>query len=58
MADLSREDILKRIAAEEARMASAYRNIEGLTTQAGKCQDEITRYYALLDALPAEEPTV
>lgn len=51
---MSRDEILKRIAIEDARVASADRNIEGLITQRGKSLDEIARLQALLEALPAE----
>jgi len=54
---MTREEIIRRIEIEETRRASAYRNIEGLTVQAGKSQDEISRLYALLETMSAEEPT-
>ena len=53
----TRAEILKRIDIEEARIVSAYRNIEALTVQAGKSQDELIRLYAQLDLLP-EDTTV
>ena len=56
MADLSREEILKRIAIEDTRIASADHNIAGLITQKNKSLDEQARLFVLLDALPVEEP--
>ena len=56
MADLSREEILKRIAIEDSRIANADQNIAGLITQKNKSLDEQARLFALLDALPVEEP--
>lgn len=57
---MTREEILKRIDIEDARIASADRNIEGLITQKNKSLDEQTRLFALLEVLPeegsAEEP--
>ena len=37
---MTREEILKRIAIEDARIASADRNIEGLIAQKNKSLDE------------------
>ena len=54
---ITREEILKRIAIEDARIASADRNIEGLIRQRDKSLDEQARLFALLEALPDEEPT-
>ena len=56
MADLSREEILKRIAIEDTRIASADHNIAGLITQKNKSLDEQARLFALLDALPEAVP--
>lgn len=53
---MTREEILKRIEIEDARIASADRNIEGLIQQKNKSLDEQARLFALLDALPQEEP--
>jgi len=47
---------MKRIEIEDARIASADRNIEGLILQKNKSLDEQARLFALLDALPQEEP--
>lgn len=54
---MTREEILKRIEIEDARIASADRNIEGLINQKNKSLDEQTRLFALLEALPPEEST-
>ena len=56
MASMTREEILKRIEVEDIRIANADRNIEGLILQKNKCLDEQARLFALLDALPQEEP--
>ena len=57
MAGMTREEILKRIEIEDARIASADRNIEGLILQKNKSLDEQARLFALLEALDApEEP--
>jgi hypothetical protein len=53
---MTREEILRRIEIEDARIASADRNIEGLIIQRNKSLDEQARLFALLDALDAEEP--
>lgn len=53
---MTKEEILKRIAIEDARIASADRNIEGLIRQRDKSLDEQARLFALLEALPDEEP--
>ena len=57
---MTREEILKRIEIEDARIASADRNIEGLIAQKNKSLDEQVRLFALLEELPeegsAEEP--
>ncbi len=58
MANMTREDILERIEIEDARIASADRNIEGLILQKNKSLDEQARLFALLEALDAEEPEV
>lgn len=50
-----REEILKRIEIEDARIANADRNIEGLIIQKNKSLDEQARLFALLEALPAEK---
>ena len=51
---MTREEILKRIDIEDARIASADRNIEGLILQKNKSLDEQARLFALLEALPEE----
>ena len=53
---MTREEILKRIEIEDARIANADRNIEGLILQKNKSLDEQARLWALLEALPPEEP--
>lgn len=53
---MTREEIMKRIEIEDARIASADRNIEGLIIQKNKSLDEQARLWALLEALPPEEP--
>jgi hypothetical protein len=53
---MTREEILKRIEIEDARIASADRNIEGLILQKNKSLDEQARLFALLEELDAEEP--
>lgn len=55
---MTREEILRRIEIEDARIASADRNIEGLILQKNKSLDEQSRLFALLDALPEEEAGV
>jgi len=54
MANMTREEILKRIEIEDVRIASADRNIEGLILQKNKSLDEQARLFALLEALPDE----
>lgn len=54
--NMTREEIMKRIEIEDARIANADRNIEGLILQKNKSLDEQARLFALLDALPQEEP--
>ena len=56
MASMTREEILKRIEIEDTRIANADRNIEGLILQKNKSLDEQARLFALLEALPDEEP--
>ena len=56
MAGLTREEIMKRIKIEDARIANADRNIEGLILQKNKSLDEQARLFALLEALPDKEP--
>lgn len=56
MASMTREEIMKRIEIEDARIASADRNIEGLILQKNKSLDEQARLFALLEELDAEEP--
>lgn len=51
---MTREEILKRIEIEDARIANADRNIEGLILQKNKSLDEQARLFALLEALPPE----
>jgi hypothetical protein len=53
---MTREEIMKRIAVEDTRIANADRNIEGLILQKNKSLDEQARLFALLEALPDEEP--
>ncbi len=57
MANMTREEILKRIEIEDIRIANADRNIEGLIAQKNKSLDEQARLFALLDALTKEEPS-
>jgi hypothetical protein len=52
---MTREEILKRIEIEDARIANADRNIEGLILQKNKSLDEQARLFALLENLPPEE---
>lgn len=52
---MTREEILRRIEIEDARIASADRNIEGLIIQRNKSLDEQARLFALLEALPDDE---
>lgn len=47
---------MKRIEIEDARIANADRNIAGLILQKNKSLDEQARLFALLEALPDEEP--
>lgn len=58
MAAMTREEIEKRIAIEDSRIASAQANITGLNNQIAKSQDEQTKLFALLEALPEEESGV
>jgi hypothetical protein len=59
MAYMTREEILKRIEIEDARIKSADQNITGLITQKNKSLDEQARLFALLEALDTpEEPEV
>jgi len=51
---MTREEIMKRIEIEDARITSADRNIEGLINQKNKSLDEQSRLFALLEALPPE----
>ena len=53
---MTREEIMKRIEIEDARIASADRNIEGLIAQKTRSQAEQARLFSLLEALPPEEP--
>ena len=53
---MTREEIMKRIEIEDARIANADRNIEGLILQKNKSLDEQARLWVLLEALPPEEP--
>jgi len=57
MSTMTREEILKRIAIEDARIANADQNIAGLITQKNKSLDEQARLFALLNELPVEETT-
>jgi len=52
---MTREEILRRIDIEDARIANADRNIEGLIVQKNKSLDEQARLFALLESLPQEE---
>ena len=54
---MTKEEILRRIDIEDARIANADRNIEGLIAQKNKSLDEQARLFALLDALPEPVPT-
>jgi len=56
MAGLTREEILKRIEIEDTRIKNADQNIAGLILQKNKSLDEQARLFALLEALPDEEP--
>ncbi len=59
MAGLTREEILKRIDIEDARIKNADQNIAGLILQKNKSLDEQARLFALLEALDTpEEPEV
>jgi hypothetical protein len=58
MASMTREEILKRIDIEDARIKNADQNIAGLILQKNKSLDEQARLFALLEALDAEEPEV
>lgn len=51
---MTREEIMKRIAIEDSRIASADRNIEGLISQKNRSLDEQARLWTLLEALPPE----
>lgn len=51
---MTREEILKRIDIEDARIKNADQNIAGLITQKNKSLDEQARLFALLEALPVE----
>jgi hypothetical protein len=53
---MTRDEIMKRVEIEDARIASADRNIEGLIVQKNKSLDEQSRLFALLEALPSEKP--
>ena len=53
---MTREEIMKRIEIEDARIASAVLYFEGLRLQKNKSLDEQARLWALLEALPEEEP--
>lgn len=53
---MTREEIMKRIEIEDVRIANADRNIEGLILQKNKSLDEQARLWALLEALPPEDP--
>lgn len=52
---MTREEVMKRIDIEDARIANADRNIEGLINQKNKSLDEQARLFALLETLPKEE---
>lgn len=53
---MTRAEIMKRIEIEDARIASADRNIEGLIAQKTRSQVGQARLFTLLEALPPEEP--
>lgn len=55
MTGLTREEIMKRIDIEDARIKNADQNIAGLITQKNKSLDEQARLFALLETLPPEE---
>lgn len=55
MAGLTREEIMKRIDIEDARIKNADQNIAGLILQKNKSLDEQARLFALLETLPPEE---
>jgi len=55
MASMTREEIMKRIDIEDARIKNADQNIAGLILQKNKSLDEQARLFALLEALDAEE---
>ena len=56
MASMTREEIMKRIDIEDARIKNADQNIAGLILQKNKSLDEQARLFALLEELDAEEP--
>jgi hypothetical protein len=56
MASMTRDEILKRIDIEDARIKNADQNIAGLIAQKNKSLDEQARLFALLEELDAEEP--
>jgi hypothetical protein len=59
MASMTRDEILKRIDIEDARIKNADQNIAGLIAQKNKSLDEQARLFALLEALDTpEEPEV
>ena len=51
---MTREEILKRIDIEDARIKNADQNIAGLITQKNKSLDEQARLFVLLETLPEE----
>ena len=51
---MTREEIMKRIEIEDARITSADRNIEGLIAQKSRSQVEQARLWSLLETLPEE----
>ena len=55
MASMTREEILKRIDIEDARIKNADQNIAGLILQKNKSLDEQARLFALLEALDTPE---
>jgi hypothetical protein len=54
--NMTKAEILKRIEIEDARIASADKNMAGLILQRNKSLDEQLRLQGLYDALPPEEP--
>lgn len=51
---MDKQEIIRRIAIEDARIASADRNIEGLIMQRDKSINEQARLWKMLEDLPPE----